>query len=125
MYLPVGCWYDFWTGEGYKGGASIEVEVPLERSPLYVRGGAVLPLAEPTPHAGDPAAWELTVQVYGDGAKGFVLVEDDTTSYAFVRGEYALLDLTWDPATQHGRVERTGSFSGSSYRLRRWRVVAE
>jgi alpha-D-xyloside xylohydrolase len=125
VYLPEGTWHDFWTGARHEGGRSIEVEVPLEQSPLYVRDGAVLPTAEPTLHSGDAAAWELTVRVYGDGARGAVLVEDDTTSYAFSRGEYVLVSLTWDAEAQRGSVERRGSFSGPRYRVREWRVVGE
>ena len=47
VYLPKGDWYDFWTGQKYAGGRNIEVEKPLEQIPVFVKGGTLLPLAEP------------------------------------------------------------------------------
>jgi alpha-D-xyloside xylohydrolase len=44
VYLPAGSWIDFWTGETLAGPRTIEVEAPLERMPLFVRAGAVLPM---------------------------------------------------------------------------------
>lgn len=44
LYLPRGNWYDFWTGEIRSGGRWHEVSVPLDRIPVFVREGAMLPL---------------------------------------------------------------------------------
>ncbi len=44
VYLPVGDWYDFWTGEHYEGGQVINYSVPKERIPVFVRAGTILPL---------------------------------------------------------------------------------
>lgn len=47
VYLPAGAsWRDAWTGEDYEGGQSVIVDAPLERIPLFLRDGAVLPIAE-------------------------------------------------------------------------------
>ncbi|MFN0010264.1 MAG: TIM-barrel domain-containing protein [Phycisphaerales bacterium] len=44
VYLPKGTWTDYWTGERLTGPATIEAAAPLERMPLYVRDGAVIPM---------------------------------------------------------------------------------
>ncbi|MFJ9156830.1 TIM-barrel domain-containing protein [Streptomyces griseoviridis] len=45
--LPAGAtWTDAWTGRGYEGGATVTVEAPLERIPLFLRDGASLPVGE-------------------------------------------------------------------------------
>lgn len=44
VYLPEGRWLDFWTGEAHAGPRLMEVEAPLDRIPLFVRAGAILPL---------------------------------------------------------------------------------
>lgn len=44
VYLPNGVWYDLWTGEKWSGGRTIAVNVPLERIPVFVKGGSLLPL---------------------------------------------------------------------------------
>lgn len=46
LYLPKGEWVDWWTGERVKGGRHLEVEMPLDKMPLYVRpGSSVLKIA--------------------------------------------------------------------------------
>jgi alpha-D-xyloside xylohydrolase len=45
VYLPPGCWYDFWSGSAFEGGRCLDVVVPLERMPIYVRGDSILPFA--------------------------------------------------------------------------------
>ena len=62
LYLPGGKWIDFWQALRYvdrtgalrlgrakvlKGGRSRTVQAPLERLPLLVRAGAILPLLPP------------------------------------------------------------------------------
>jgi alpha-D-xyloside xylohydrolase len=57
---------DFWTGKKTAGAQRIEVRPPLEQIPMFVKGGTVLPLAEPSLHTEDPAGWKISVRVYGD-----------------------------------------------------------
>jgi hypothetical protein len=44
LYLPRGTWHDLWGGAALAGGRWIEVDAPIERIPVYVRAGALLPL---------------------------------------------------------------------------------
>ena len=44
LYLPQAKWYDFWTGSAVAGGKTIDASAPLDRLPLYVRAGSILPL---------------------------------------------------------------------------------
>lgn len=44
VYLPKGEWYDFWTNEHYRGGEMITVTAPLDRLPIFVRAGSVIPM---------------------------------------------------------------------------------
>lgn len=44
VYLPVGNWIDYWTGASHSGPRHIEVDAPLERTPLFVRAGAIIPM---------------------------------------------------------------------------------
>ncbi len=43
LYLPKAKWYDFWTGRATEGGA-VDAAAPLERIPLYVRAGSIVPM---------------------------------------------------------------------------------
>jgi len=43
VHLPEGEWLDYWTGTRYTGPVDIVVDAPLDRIPLYVKAGAILP----------------------------------------------------------------------------------
>jgi alpha-D-xyloside xylohydrolase len=47
LYLPEGAWVDYWTGEILHGGVQAQVPAPLERIPILVRAGSVIPFASP------------------------------------------------------------------------------
>jgi len=89
VYLPAGSWYDFWSNRRFHGPAWIEVEAPLERLPLFVRGGSVAPMGPVMQYVGEKQADTLTLHVYpGDGASE--LYEDDGRTWRFQDGEYRL-----------------------------------
>ena len=46
--FPPGRWIDWWTGEVIDGGRTLEVSAPIEKLPLYLREGAIVPLLRPT-----------------------------------------------------------------------------
>lgn len=91
-YLPKGTWHDFWTREPYEGGRWVEVEAPLDRLPLFVRAGAIIPTGPAVQHTGDPAA-SLGLLVYPDGESGFTLYEDDGVTRGYERGEFATTEI--------------------------------
>ena len=80
LYLPAGEWHDLWSGAATAGGRWVEVAAPLDRIPVFVRAGAILPLQlGPGQQLGDdvgngttPA--HLTLRVYPDGASSATIV---------------------------------------------------
>jgi len=92
VYLPAGDWYDFWTDEPFTGLAHVEVEAPLERLPLFVRAGSVVPMAPPMHYVGQRPVDRLTLHVYPgfSGVGGSLLYEDDGESLAYRREGYRL-----------------------------------
>ena len=74
VYLPEGDWFDFWTGERHTGPGGVTLAAPLDRLPLLVRAGAILPLGPLVQHTGERATDELTLQVYPQGRSRFVPV---------------------------------------------------
>ena len=109
VYLPTGVWYDFWTDELLSGPVWVEVEAPLERLPLFVRAGSVVPMAPPVQYVGERPVDRLTLHVYpGDGVSW--LYEDDGESLAYRRGEYRLTRFTL--AASGGRLDLTREVEG-------------
>ena len=43
VHLPEGEWLDYWSGAPYSGPTDIVVNAPLDRIPLFVKAGTVLP----------------------------------------------------------------------------------
>ena len=57
VYLPAGRWYDFWDGTAIEGCQSLDVTVPLDRMPIYVRGDSIVPFGEDRDHV-DQKPWD-------------------------------------------------------------------
>jgi alpha-D-xyloside xylohydrolase len=53
VYLPEGDWYDFWTGQRFKGREILHIQSPLDKIPLFGRGGKILPLGPSVQHMGE------------------------------------------------------------------------
>lgn len=73
VYLPAGRWHDWWDGSVHEGPRHIDVTVPLDRLPLYVRDGSILPLGPAMEHTG-AGDWDpLELQVRGEAAADVVV----------------------------------------------------
>ena len=113
VYLPAGAgWYDFWTGERTNGGATITAQAPLDRIPLDIRAGAILPLGPAIEYAGQ-ADDPIELRVYPGANAEFNLYEDEGDSYRYEDGAHALIPIHWNDATRTLTLEaRRGSFPG-------------
>lgn len=92
VYLPAGTWRDWWTGEALPGGRHHLVATPRDRIPVFVRGGAVIPLWTGKPQTTQshfPDEIELRVIVpLADGETTSLLHEDDGLTFAHEKGHY-------------------------------------
>jgi alpha-D-xyloside xylohydrolase len=101
VYLPGGTdWYDFWSRERLSGGQWIEAPAPLERLPVFVPAGSILPMGPVVQHSGEgfDAPWEVHVFTGKDAA--FDIYEDDGDGYAYEQGAFAWTRLDWDDRTR-------------------------
>lgn len=100
VYLPVseGGWYDFWTGERREGGQTHSVPVALDRIPLHVRTGSILPLGPVGQSTVGLLGGALDLLVYPGQDGTASLYEDDGLSYRHERGAAARTTLDWDQA---------------------------
>ncbi len=114
VYLPIGCgWYDFWTTQYYDGGQSIRAEAPLDKIPLYVKAGSILPMTQVMQYVDEIPDAPIEVRVYAGMDAEFELYEDEGNSYRYESGEYAITKLSW--SEKEGKLtvgEPIGSFNG-------------
>lgn len=128
-YLPSGAnWVDYWTDTLYSGGREVTTATPLERLPIFVRAGAILPMGPVVQYDGQAPLSELTLEIYPSSQPGtFTLYEDDGLSWSYQSGDYARTTFSTtgvgDSHTLH-ITAREGQFvpAPRSYRLRlhRW-----
>ena len=113
-YLPKGItWYDFWTGKQYKGGQNVTLETSLDRVPMFVRPGSILPLGPEMQYVGEKAWDNLELRVY-PGAEGyFTLYEDEGDSYNYEKGIYSTITFQWNDKSRTLTIgSRKGEYPG-------------
>lgn len=130
VYLPEGDWYDWHSGERHDGLAFLHVPTPMERIPVFARGGSVIPLWPEVPDstAGyHPEELELRVFIPStDGVFESELQEDDGLSFAASEGARYRTRFT---LTRRGaEVRLRGETQGEGYpefARRQFRIVLE
>ena len=113
-YLPKGAeWYDFWTCKRYQGGQNVEIQTSLDRVPMFVRAGSIMPLGPEMEYVGEKAWDNLEIRLY-PGANGtFVLYEDEGDSYNYEKGQYATINFDWNDKSSTLTIgARRGSYPG-------------
>ncbi len=110
VYLPANTsgWYDFHSGQWFSGGQTIVLDAPLERLPLLVRAGAMIPLSGRTayvsPQKDEQREFLLFPPVAG-GTDSGLLFEDDGETWQWREGN--ALWLRWEIRTDSQRIDVT------------------
>ena len=123
-YLPKGAvWYDFWTNKQYKGGQTVTLETTIDRVPMFVRAGCILPLGPEMQWVGEKKWDNLELRIY-PGADGiFMLYEDEGDNYNYEKGAYSVIQFSWNDKTHTLTIgDRQGSYPGM-LQNRRFAVV--
>ena len=113
-YLPKGAaWYDFWTNKQYKGGQDVTLETTLDRVPMFVRAGSILPLGPEMQYVGEKAWDNLEMRVYPGANGSFTLYEDEGDNYNYEKGQYATITFLWNDKARTLTIgERKGQYPG-------------
>jgi len=113
LYLPKSKWYDFWTGHALDGGRVIDAVAPLDRIPIYVRAGSILPMGPDIQYSTEKPADPIELRVYTGADASFTLYEDENDNYDYEKGVHATIPMHWDDASHTLTIgERQGQFPG-------------
>ncbi len=94
VYLPAGTyWYDMRTKEKYKGGQEITAAAEIDRIPVYVRAGSILPVMDFGECTKQMEGGRITLKVYSGESGSFTLYEDAGDGYGYEKGEYCLTHI--------------------------------
>ena len=113
LYLPRGRWYDFWDGTVMEGGRIMEAKAPLERLPLYLRAGSILPMGPVMEWSGEHGEDPIELRICRGADGDFRLYEDENDNYHYEQGVHATIPLHWDDGQRALTIgERQGQFPG-------------
>jgi alpha-D-xyloside xylohydrolase len=114
VYLPAGTdWYDFWNDQKYHGGQTLLADAPLERLPLYVRAGSIVPMGPRRQHVDDRPDAPVELHIYPGSDGTFLLYEDEGDSYNYETGAFTTIPMRWHEASAQLHMgERSGSYPG-------------
>ena len=113
VYLPKAAWYDFWTGEKLAGEQAVQSAAPLDKLPLYIRAGAILPLGPAMEWTTEKPEDPIELRIYAGADGDFTLYEDENDNYNYEKGVHATIAMHWDDAAHTLSIgTREGSFPG-------------
>jgi alpha-glucosidase len=117
VQLPRGTWYDFWSDSVYGGGRRIDVEAPLNRLPLLVRAGAILPLQQIVQYSDEAPINPLTFSLFpvdSTNESSTIYYEDDGHTMKYRNGEF--MRRTVRQHRSQGTLDATLTACEGSYR---------
>jgi alpha-D-xyloside xylohydrolase len=115
VYLPQSViWYDFWTGKRYNGGKLIKADAPLDKIPLFVKAGSIVPMGKAVQYSGQLPADTLEIRIYKGADGNFSLYEDEGDNYNYEKGNYTIIPFKWNEQQQTLNIgDRQGKYQGS------------
>ncbi len=94
VYFPAGRWFDLDYDCVYEGPATAEVYAPQNRIPVFVRAGAILPMAKDALNTRDLDLTRLDLHIWPEGESAFTLYADDGETTAYQQGDFTATRLS-------------------------------
>lgn len=108
VYLPDGDWYDYYTGEKYSGGRYILADAPLDKVPVFIKAGAIIPVADGEIRSTEDITEDKISILTYPGKGSFVHYQDDNETFAYRDGAYNAVEYTLDGDTLEKKVLHKG-----------------
>jgi alpha-D-xyloside xylohydrolase len=114
VYLPKAAnWYDFWSGTRFVGGQTVKTIAPLEKMPIFVRAGSILPMGKFMQYVNEKPNDTLEIRVYPGANASFELYEDEGDNYGYEQGKYSVISFVWNEKAQRLSIgNRQGDYPG-------------
>ncbi|MFB3387694.1 TIM-barrel domain-containing protein [Flavobacterium sp. LAR06] len=115
VYLPKqNAWFDFWTGKRFEGGQTVSTPAPLDKIPVFVKEGSIVPLGSviQDTHSKQDV---LELRIYTGKDAGFTLYNDEGDNYNYEKGKYAEIPINWNEKNQTLTLEKQiGSYQNQT-----------
>ncbi len=118
VYLPEGIWYDFLNGEKYDGKQEINTECPLNKLPVFAKGGSIIPMQNIIQNTSEKPSDTLFIHVYyGKEKTSFNYYEDDGLTYEYEKGRFMTRAMTFDPDARQIVLDSSEGDFSSKFRI--------
>ena len=114
VYAPAtpGEWFDWWTEKKVRGGMTTAMDAPLDKIPLLVKAGSIVPVGPIEQYAGEIRSGNLELRVYPGADGNLTLYDDDGVSYAYEKGAQSTIPFHWDNGLKVLTIgEQVGSYA--------------
>ncbi|WP_343693947.1 TIM-barrel domain-containing protein [Chitinophaga sp.] len=124
LYLPAGQgWYNLYDGSYTDGGQHITAAAPLNRIPLYIKAGSIIPFGPAIQYTSQRPADTITLYIYGGSNGKFTLYEDEGLNYNYEKGAFSTIEFKYNDADNTLLLgKRAGEFPGMLQK-RSFRIV--
>ncbi|NSA90147.1 TIM-barrel domain-containing protein [Clostridium beijerinckii] len=96
-YLPKGAdWYDFWTKERLSGGSYVVADALIDKIPLFIRVGSIIPMEEGLQYAEQVSDKPFQIHIYPGDDCEFEFYEDSGDGYEYEKGIYNKILMKWE-----------------------------
>ena len=114
VYLPSGNkWYNYWTNEDFDGGQKLKIKTSLDRIPLFVRAGSIIPIGPDVQYTNEKKWDNLIINVYPGADGTFTLYEDEGDNYNYESGAYTEIQMKWNDTKRILTIDaRKGEYNG-------------
>ncbi|HSJ69879.1 MAG TPA: glycoside hydrolase family 31 protein [Anditalea sp.] len=103
-YLPEGNWYYFFDDSPFQGNQEVYIDSPLNYLPVFVKGGAIIPMQSPVQHTDEQHDGVLSLHIYrGSGKSSLELYEDEGDNLSYLEGVYLRRNIEVD--SEKGKIE--------------------
>jgi alpha-glucosidase len=115
VYLPEGEWYYLFDGKKYKGNTEIVVDSPLHKLPIFIKGGAVIPMQKTVQNTSVKTD-ELILHIYDGDNSQFDFYQDDGETFDYQNGAFAKRSILLEGKKKKITITATEGNYTSSYK---------
>lgn len=91
MYIPRGKWHNHWTGEVIEGGMEKWVDADIDKIPIFVKEGSIIPKYPVQQYVGEKKIDQLVLDIYFKlGKENSTVYEDAQEGYDYTKGYYSI-----------------------------------
>lgn len=113
VWFPKGTWVDYFTGAQFHGPGVQTIAAPLDRMPVYVKAGGIVPELPYMNHLEAEPDAPTILKVYSGANGAFPLYNDAGKGLGYQHGQYARTPITHTQDSNGQQILRIGAAHGS------------